>query len=150
MLSWIVLICLLGVLVVLGIWLWGGVFGRGEVMEPAPDSTRIMEHNRAAIARGDIDAVRLEVVSRGYRQDQVDDLIAALTDAPSPAAAKAPSPETSEPTSEATFKEPAHFLAGSHAQAPADGRAESPTEAVSGAGLGTGPGANSGAKPAVD
>lgn len=78
MLSWIVLIILLALLVALGTWIWGRFLGRGEVMDAGETPKAVMEDNRRAVAADDLDSVRFDVVSHGYRQDQVDDVIAVL------------------------------------------------------------------------
>lgn len=77
MFSWLLLVILLLAFTAVGVWFWGSVFGRGEVLPPLdPDGTR--ETNRQAIGAGDIDSVRFEIVLRGYRPEQVDDVIAHL------------------------------------------------------------------------
>lgn len=77
MISWLLLVIVLLALTAIGIWFWGNVFGRGEVLEPLdPDATR--EANRRAVADGDIDGVEFEIVPRGYRPEQVDEVIAGL------------------------------------------------------------------------
>lgn len=78
MLSWIFLILVIALICVLGFLLSARVFGRGEDLPPLPASAEVIELNRRAVAAGDLDAVTLEVVHRGYRMDQVDDLIAQL------------------------------------------------------------------------
>lgn len=77
MISWLLLIVLLLALTAIGTWLWGSVFGRGELLEPLdPDTTR--EENLRAVTEGDIDGIEFEIVPRGYRPEQVDEVIAAL------------------------------------------------------------------------
>lgn len=78
MLSWIVLIVVLIAFVVLGTWAWGAIFGRGEMLPPLDEPQAVMAKNRRALAEGDFSSIAFEVVPRGYRQDQVDDLLAAL------------------------------------------------------------------------
>lgn len=78
MFSWLLLILLLAAFTVLGIWLWGSVFGRGEVLPPL-DPAETLEANRRAVGAGRIDDVQFELVPRGYRPEQVDDVIAHLT-----------------------------------------------------------------------
>lgn len=78
MLSWIVLIVVLVALVILGTWAWGTIFGRGEVLPPLDEPRSVMASNRRAVEEGDFRAIAFEVVPRGYHQDQVDDLLAAL------------------------------------------------------------------------
>lgn len=78
MLSWIVLIVVLIAFIVIGTWLWGSIFGPGTVMDPPDEPQKVLENNRVAAAQGRFDDVQFEVVPRGYRQDQVDDLLAQL------------------------------------------------------------------------
>lgn len=78
MLSWLLLIVLLAAFVVLGIWFWGSVFGRGEVLEPL-DPQETIEANRHAVGSGSLDEVQFDLVPRGYRPEQVDDVIAHLS-----------------------------------------------------------------------
>ncbi|MBK4140303.1 DivIVA domain-containing protein [Corynebacterium macginleyi] len=78
MLSWIVLIVVLIAFIVIGTWVWGSIFGPGTVMDPPDEPQRVLENNRVAAAQGRFDDVHFEVVPRGYRQDQVDDLLAHL------------------------------------------------------------------------
>lgn len=78
MFSWLLLLILLIAFVVIGIWFWGGVFGRGEVLPPLdPEETR--RANRRAVAAGDLDSVQFDIVHRGYRPEQVDDVIEGLS-----------------------------------------------------------------------
>lgn len=77
MISWLLLVIVLLALTAIGIWFWGAVFGRGEVLEPLDrDATR--EANRRAVEGGDIDDVEFEIVPRGYRPEQVDEVIEGL------------------------------------------------------------------------
>ncbi|HHU68412.1 hypothetical protein [Corynebacterium sp.] len=78
MLSWLLLIVLSAAFVVLGVWFWGSVFGRGELLEPL-DPQETLEANRHAVGSGRIDDVQFELVPRGYRPEQVDDVISHLT-----------------------------------------------------------------------
>ncbi|WP_293820473.1 DivIVA domain-containing protein [uncultured Corynebacterium sp.] len=78
MLSWIMLLLFLIALTVIGTWVWGSIFGRGEVMHPLDEPENVRKNNRAAIRKGRFDQVKFEVVPRGYRQDQVDDLLVQL------------------------------------------------------------------------
>lgn len=78
MLTWIVMIVVLAALIVLFTWLFAKMFGRGEQAMPLPDNEEIIEHNRRVVGLGDIDDIVFETVLRGYRQDQVDDVIAHL------------------------------------------------------------------------
>lgn len=79
MLPWILLIVVLLALIVAGTWFWGTVFGRGEVLPPIDDPATLREDNRRAVGRGQVDDVQFELVPRGYRPEQVDDVIAHLT-----------------------------------------------------------------------
>ena len=72
MLSWIMLLLVLIALTVIGTWVWGSIFGRGEVMHLS------LIHISEPTSEGRLDQVKFEVVPRGYRQDQVDDLLAQL------------------------------------------------------------------------
>ncbi|KAA8723132.1 hypothetical protein [Corynebacterium phocae] len=103
MFSWIVLIVLLAGIVIVAVPLSAKTLGRGSLLT-APDSKigtkERMQANRAAAAEGNLDAVAFDVVSHGYRQDQVDDLIAALQENQSTnsrVAAKAPVSPTGSP-----------------------------------------------------
>lgn len=80
MLSWILLILIVAIVCLLGTMLSMQLFGRGEALPPVAETMDVIEHNRHAVHRGDTDAITLEVVHRGYRMDQVDDLIAQLAD----------------------------------------------------------------------
>ena len=78
MLSWLILIAVLIALIVIGTWFWGRVFGRGEVLEPMDEPASVIADNRELISAGAVADVRFEMVTRGYRPDQVDDAIATL------------------------------------------------------------------------
>lgn len=78
MLSWLLFLALLAACVVLGTWLWGTIFGRGEVQGPLDAPREVLAGNRRALEEGRIDAIAFDVAGRGYRQDQVDDLLEAL------------------------------------------------------------------------
>lgn len=78
MLTWILLIIVLATLVVVGTWSWGKIFGRGEVLAPMPEPKTTVEHNRRLVADGDVADVRFELVTRGYRPAQVDDVVEQL------------------------------------------------------------------------
>lgn len=79
MLSWIVLILALAACCVLGMWLSSKIFGRGEALDPMPETEDVKAANRRAVEDGNFGDIQLEVVHRGYRMDQVDALIAQLT-----------------------------------------------------------------------
>lgn len=78
MLTWILLILALIVLTVLFTWIFGRLFGRGEILPPAEEPEDLIRHNRECIAAGDLAGVRFDVVPRGYRPEQVEALIADL------------------------------------------------------------------------
>lgn len=99
MLSWILLIVVLAALVVLGIWASGHLFGRGEALPPMEETHDVIEANKRAVEQGRLDDIALEVVPRGYRQDQVDALIAQLASR-SGGVTKSVARETSAPHSE--------------------------------------------------
>lgn len=79
MLSWILLLVVLAAVVVLGTWFWGTVFGRGEVLDPIDEPATLVDDNRAAVAEGRPEDVRFEMVTRGYRPEQVDAVIDEFT-----------------------------------------------------------------------
>lgn len=70
MLSWILLIAVLLALVILGTWVWGSIFGRGEVFSDLDERRDLVKDNREALRED-----RFDVVSYGYRQTQVDALL---------------------------------------------------------------------------
>lgn len=78
MFSWIVLIIVLALLSLLGIWAWSVLFGRGVVMDAVESPRAVLKANREFVAGDDLDAIAFDVVSHGYRQDQVDDVLAVL------------------------------------------------------------------------
>lgn len=78
MLSWLLLIFVIAAVAVFGAWVSASLFGRGEVLPPLDEPHDVIEANRIAVDNGRVDDIALEVVPRGYRQDQVDALIAQL------------------------------------------------------------------------
>lgn len=78
MLTWIVMIVVLAALVVLFSWLFAKLFGRGGEAMPLPDNDEVIEHNRRVVGDGEINDIMFDTVLRGYRQDQVDDVVAHL------------------------------------------------------------------------
>lgn len=78
MFTWLLLIILLAVLVVLGTWFWGSVFGRGEVLPPIEDPTDVSGENLRQVEAGEWDGLRFEIVPRGYRPEQVDEVLEGL------------------------------------------------------------------------
>lgn len=81
MLSWVILILVIAAVALLGAWLSSSIFGRGEALPPMDEPRDVMAANRAAVDAGRFGDIALEVVPRGYRQDQVDDLIEHLLSA---------------------------------------------------------------------
>lgn len=80
MITWIILIACLIVCVAAGSWLWGRFLGRQELLPAmnAQERVNLIAANSQAVAEGRFDDIQLEVAPRGYRQDQVDALIAQL------------------------------------------------------------------------
>lgn len=78
MLSWVLLILVLLALTVLGTWFWGSVFGRGEILEPIDEPAAVVELNRRAVSENRMADISFDLVFRGYRPEQVDDVIAHL------------------------------------------------------------------------
>ncbi|MFP7366069.1 hypothetical protein SFC07_09890 [Corynebacterium callunae] len=78
MLTWLLMIVILAALIVIFTWVFAKVFGRGEQSLPLPENNDVIEHNRQVVGAGEIDDIMFETVLRGYRQDQVDDVIAHL------------------------------------------------------------------------
>ncbi|ALC05514.1 hypothetical protein CDES_05385 [Corynebacterium deserti GIMN1.010] len=72
------MIIVLAALIVIFTWVFAKLFGRGEQTPPMAPNDEIVEHNRQAVGDGLIDDIMFETVLRGYRQDQVDDVIAHL------------------------------------------------------------------------
>lgn len=79
MLVWILLIVIVAAIVILGSWIFSRLSGRGEVLPPMDEPVAVIAENRDALARGDLGAIAFDIVPRGYRQDQVDDIIQALS-----------------------------------------------------------------------
>ncbi len=79
MLSWIILIVLLVLLSAAGIWAIMRYFGPAPLLDAAADADELRAENLAAVARGDLAALRFDVAAGGYRQDQVDEVLAALS-----------------------------------------------------------------------
>ncbi|WP_080795594.1 DivIVA domain-containing protein [Corynebacterium pacaense] len=78
MLTWILMIIVLAALVVLFTFFFATVFGRGERTMPLPSNDEVLEYNRTRLEHGEIDEIMFDTVLRGYRQDQVDDVIEEL------------------------------------------------------------------------
>lgn len=69
------MIIVLIALIVIFTWVFAKLFGRGEQTLPLPENNEIVEHNRQAVGEGNVDNIMFDTVIRGYRQDQVDDVI---------------------------------------------------------------------------
>ncbi|AGN18860.1 hypothetical protein C624_06405 [Corynebacterium glutamicum SCgG1] len=69
------MIIVLIALIVIFTWVFAKLFGRGEQTQPLPENNEIVEHNRQAVGEGNVDNIMFDTVIRGYRQDQVDDVI---------------------------------------------------------------------------
>ncbi|MBA4503818.1 cell division protein DivIVA [Corynebacterium sanguinis] len=80
MLSWILLMLIVAIVCLIGVMASVYLFGRGEALPPLAETTDVIEHNRRAVEQGDMNAVQLEVVHRGYKMDQVDALLTQLAD----------------------------------------------------------------------
>lgn len=78
MMSWILLIVVLIALIIIGTWAWGSFVGRGPVMDAPDKAVDTDRENLRALEEGRFDDLRFDVVARGYRQDQVDALLAAV------------------------------------------------------------------------
>lgn len=78
MMSWILLIVVLISLIIIGSWAWGSIVGRGTVMDTPDEAVDVDAENLRALEEDRFDDLRFDVVPRGYRQDQVDALIAAV------------------------------------------------------------------------
>lgn len=84
------------VAVVAGTYIFGRVFGRAEELEPPASSEAVEEANAAAIAAGDVEALRFTITRRGYSPQEVDaaleKLFARLGSAERPAGLAEPAP----------------------------------------------------------
>ena len=76
MLTWIFYVVVLAFLVLLFSVIFGPLFGPGSAKGARGRDRE--QANAAALAEGRIDDVAFDVVSRGYRQDQVDALLEEL------------------------------------------------------------------------
>lgn len=78
MLTWLLYIAgLIATVSVLAV-IFGKALGRGEIMPPLVDNVSLQQLNTEAIAAHAFEDVRFDTVLRGYRQDQVDAVIAQL------------------------------------------------------------------------
>ena len=76
---WLIVFVALAVFVVAFWYLFNVLFGRDEELEPV-SSEAVEQSNSAAIADGRFNDLRFELVPRGYRQDQVDEVIRLLAE----------------------------------------------------------------------
>lgn len=79
MLSWLLLIAVLLVLIVLCTWAWSATFGWFDGLGTVDEDVDVVRSNRKAVKNDKFDDLEFDVVGRGYRQDQVDDVIESLT-----------------------------------------------------------------------
>ena len=82
MLSWIVLIMLMGLFGVVFFAIFASVFGRGEQVPPMDNTVNVNAANLAAIKDNNLDEIKFATVLRGYRQDQVDVVISTVRTVP--------------------------------------------------------------------
>ena len=75
MLSWVILILVIAAIALLGAWISVSIAGRGEALPPMDAPHDVIASNRDAVDAGRYEDIALEVVPRGYRQDQVDALV---------------------------------------------------------------------------
>ncbi|WP_297849933.1 cell division protein DivIVA [uncultured Corynebacterium sp.] len=75
MLSWLILILVIAAIAIFGAWVTASFVGRGEAIPPLDEPHDVIAANRTAVDEGRYNDIALEVVPRGYRQDQVDALL---------------------------------------------------------------------------
>lgn len=78
MLSWIVLIAILILLIIFGTWAWSATFGWFDGLGTPDADIDVPRANRSAVENNRFEDIAFDVVARGYRQDQVDDVIESL------------------------------------------------------------------------
>lgn len=78
MLPWIIFIIAAILCTALVTAVFGGVLNGGSLKQVPVDSQKISAANTALIQEGNAEGVRFEVVYRGYRPTQVDEVIAQL------------------------------------------------------------------------
>lgn len=78
----IIVLALIGLGAIIATWIFSKVFGRGPVMAdlPAEEEEQIKEANRIFALNGELSQIGFDTVKDGYRRDQVDDLVATLTE----------------------------------------------------------------------
>lgn len=69
---WLQLVVIVALLAAVG---WLAIGGGGHMSEPMPDRPDLALPNEGLLARTDVDRVRFSVGARGYRMDEVDDVL---------------------------------------------------------------------------
>src|SRR5215469_2065530 len=69
---WFQLVVVVALLAAVG---WLAVGGGGHMSEPVPDRPDLALPDEGLLAREDVDRVRFSVGARGYRMDEVDDVL---------------------------------------------------------------------------
>jgi DivIVA domain-containing protein len=69
---WLQLVVIVALLAAVG---WLAIGGGGHMSEPMPDRPDLALPNDGLLARTDVDRVRFSVGTRGYRMDEVDDVL---------------------------------------------------------------------------
>ena len=72
MMFWFQLVVVVALLIAVG---WIAVGGGGHMSAPNPDRPDPAVPDTGLLARGDVDKVRFSVGARGYRMDEVDDVL---------------------------------------------------------------------------
>ena len=72
MMFWFQLCVVVALLIAVG---WVAVGGGGHMSPPTPDRPDPAVPETGLLARGDVDKVRFSVGARGYRMDEVDDIL---------------------------------------------------------------------------
>lgn len=72
MMFWFQLCVVVALLIAVG---WVAVGGGGHMSPPTPDRPDPAVPDTGLLARGDVDKVRFSVGARGYRMDEVDDIL---------------------------------------------------------------------------
>lgn len=75
MLSMLLLFLVIAAIALIGAWISASIAGRGEALPPMDAPHDVIASNRDAVDAGRYEDIALEVVPRGYRQDQVDALV---------------------------------------------------------------------------
>ena len=69
---WLQLVVIVALLAAVG---WLAIGGGGHMSEPEPDRPDLALPGEGLLAREDVDRVRFSVGARGYRMDEVDDVL---------------------------------------------------------------------------